>query len=1022
MSDINDSEGKGLYDDNNPGWKTNLSGDEETSEEGKSASDVKGAEKAQKDSDPASAKELGKAEDAAGAGTPPPAVSPEEAGWYKELDKGMGFAGTAKTIGQSLLSKRGLKGIGIGGGAAGIVISVIMFLLPMKLNMIMENLQDKYFSANENAIENRVEKMFSHYVKKKILPGLVKPGCNNTRTIDKNCVAVSTGDSPFDRLSNAWRDARLENRMAEKYGIELSYEPGSTDFTLRVNDRVSNIDIDGFRKNPDLDLWQASGSRSDIRRSIALSLENETGFKKMYYRYRVGDLLERKYGIRRCFVFCDARDRFADRRQERRNARKLAFIQKVTTQRTALIGEAMGCIIDPACVNSKPDRDGNAPGDFERKDALKKNLNKYLTSRGRQLSSETIEEIAEKVIKIEDAGSLGKYFAGEIAEKIAGTAGKKFALAAIPIIGWIDLAATLIHQTASVGPFIQRTNYELMSNTAVSTFTMYRSFADEQKRGLAHPDVVASMAEGFGDTVGDSDHKGQNAEMHPMYNALFGNQTPTTAFDSLLPTASAAVPMRRYTCEDKTPPPSLACEEEIFTIKNVGTIIGEVFEAPGLAQLKAVAGYWVGIVGAILAPVGDLLVEAARLIPGYSALESQISEWTGELLTSLGQRVFKDAAGDNPSGARGFGLVAAGAEAAAAAAAEFNLGGARISQVESTVLLQEQEAKKAQDFANKPLFARMFDKEDTRSMVGQIAMAMPMGTSNTSHAVASSLTTNPVTTVGSSFTRLFTGRAKASSELPGPFGIIRSGYRSGSPALSVDPETLTKEYCGKFNEEWADDVEVDDATGVEYHTYENPCLLDSAVVSSAGGLFSEEALNDVPPRDEGGESTTPPAAPGTSPGAPVAGDTYSTTTCPTGTDVSTPGGEEGYSGGKAYKIRICKIQGITVNATIAANVDAMLNASKAAGTTLTGGGFRSMLGQINARKKNGCPDIYTAPSSSCRVPTARPGYSNHQMGHAIDFGNCGKSSACFKWLSANAATYGLKNLPSESWHWSVDGR
>ena len=32
------------------------------------------------------------------------------------------------------------------------------------------------------------------------------------------------------------------------------------------------------------------------------------------------------------------------------------------------------------------------------------------------------------------------------------------------------------------------------------------------------------------------------------------------------------------------------------------------------------------------------------------------------------------------------------------------------------------------------------------------------------------------------------------------------------------------------------------------------------------------------------------------------------------------------------------------------------------------------------------------------------------------------ASPCYQWLAANASHYGLFNLPSEPWHWSVTGR
>jgi D-alanyl-D-alanine carboxypeptidase len=50
----------------------------------------------------------------------------------------------------------------------------------------------------------------------------------------------------------------------------------------------------------------------------------------------------------------------------------------------------------------------------------------------------------------------------------------------------------------------------------------------------------------------------------------------------------------------------------------------------------------------------------------------------------------------------------------------------------------------------------------------------------------------------------------------------------------------------------------------------------------------------------------------------------------------------------------------------------------------------------------------------------------HEQGLAIDL-TCGgalirsRDNPCFRWLDGHADAYGLRNLPSEPWHFSTSG-
>jgi D-alanyl-D-alanine carboxypeptidase len=162
-----------------------------------------------------------------------------------------------------------------------------------------------------------------------------------------------------------------------------------------------------------------------------------------------------------------------------------------------------------------------------------------------------------------------------------------------------------------------------------------------------------------------------------------------------------------------------------------------------------------------------------------------------------------------------------------------------------------------------------------------------------------------------------------------------------------------------------------------------------------------------------------PAPPG------AQGDTTATP-CPEGTEDGGVDTVYGVSNVPKYNIRLCRVGGITVNVSIAANLKALLADASAAGITFGGGGFRTYQRQVELRTINNCADVYEASSSTCSPPTARPGESNHGSGEAIDFTQNGstlsRSSSGYNWLKSNAGKYFLLNLPSEAWHWSVNGK
>jgi hypothetical protein len=153
------------------------------------------------------------------------------------------------------------------------------------------------------------------------------------------------------------------------------------------------------------------------------------------------------------------------------------------------------------------------------------------------------------------------------------------------------------------------------------------------------------------------------------------------------------------------------------------------------------------------------------------------------------------------------------------------------------------------------------------------------------------------------------------------------------------------------------------------------------------------------------------------------------------TQADPPGGDGDRAPGRPPTARppsgtVVRVGGINVDATIAEPLAALLAAAAADGIALGGGGYRDSAAQLDRRAANcgtSAHDLYDKAASACSPPTARPGHSMHERGLAVDFTLDGaligtRSNRGYVWLAANAARFGLYNLPSEPWHWSTDGR
>ncbi|HEY1101327.1 MAG TPA: D-alanyl-D-alanine carboxypeptidase family protein [Myxococcota bacterium] len=121
--------------------------------------------------------------------------------------------------------------------------------------------------------------------------------------------------------------------------------------------------------------------------------------------------------------------------------------------------------------------------------------------------------------------------------------------------------------------------------------------------------------------------------------------------------------------------------------------------------------------------------------------------------------------------------------------------------------------------------------------------------------------------------------------------------------------------------------------------------------------------------------------------------------------------DNGYTSGTRTAIKVVKVDDRPVEVNTANAYIALQEAAKRDGVNIRiVSGFRTQSEQqyfYNCYVNCNC--------NSCNL-AARPGYSNHQSGHALDLNY--RDAGVLTWLNNNGARFGWRRtVPSEAWHW-----
>jgi len=743
--------------------------------------------------------------------------------------------------------RRAMIGAVAGGGILAVIISIILALVPLKIETIVQNLEHRYFAAGDNAVQKEADSILSSYYRHVVFNNF---GAKCRSTIDIACRAKPINTK--DLLSAAFRglagqDANgnpraepFEHKLAREKGILIKADnPGNRGIRyylstpnlpgngLDITDiKIPGTTIESVIAKSDNTPFQRV-SKKQLRAQILSAYDDETKFKKIIYRFKVGRLLENKYQVRR-FLPDNPINQLKNNFKAFLAERTLRpFDDQLGIVVTCLFSDSPACdpikataegrTVDASGCKSNCETNGWARSDAEHQ------MNKELATRAAafvsDFSPKDLEALQKLYAEINQKG-LKNYLIGRAADRLLGFFGlgdKKIpGISSVgSVTGPIGVLNSISHFVSAInsaGPRLQKFNYVLNATAMVSLFNMYRSYADQIHQGKVSAGTIGSLTDALGVNNNPQDRVGgtAGAEQSPLYDQVLGSgyqAPPNNTLGSLLgSSALAASSTPTYSCDQNKPllPGKFICPEESLLQKSgVEKFLQNDLQGNGGWQVLAkAASLWNASVGKIISPftsVIDWLFNntIGRLIGPALDVLKQIGLDLPGLIAKAGEFVVGSLLPPSPissnmSGGRTVNMLIGGADQAGNDYAHSALGGVQLTSTQQAAILNDQQDYQTQTHNNQSFLARFFDKSYDHSPVNQLALALP----NSPHDAITSLTTNPLGKIFGSFGSLFSSRSQAANAIVGDsFGIDQYGYPADDPIWQTDPQDYWLSHC-----------------------------------------------------------------------------------------------------------------------------------------------------------------------------------------------------------------------------------
>lgn len=346
----------------------------------------------------------------------------------------------------------------IAGVSIGVMLAAFSLLTPFKLPALLQIVTDETGQRVEQITTRRAKVIMAHA----ILTKFGSPGG-----------VVITGNGPVSSLIASMRTNNFEAKLKDK-GIEIaSYDKEGV--TLKANGKfVAN----GAKLKSANVIYAALEEQPLTRKIITEIVKEEIPTWRWMKRAKFAGWLRIKYGITRFSTKesaeTDKDKKLADVQEDRLTQAYAHYADEMS--------EAVGCIMgDPGCPVKSADKATVV-------DRLKDKAS--TVSATKDAIKNTVKEQARAVVS-----DSTKNIAAKVHTQLVKTISNKFVTKAIPIIGWIDLVATIDHIVYEIGEndYIAKIPAYYRASSFGFMYGTWAGYADQQKAGKMDNDVAGTL-------------------------------------------------------------------------------------------------------------------------------------------------------------------------------------------------------------------------------------------------------------------------------------------------------------------------------------------------------------------------------------------------------------------------------------------------------------------------------------------------------------------------------------------------